>query len=129
MKPVNSPARAQPVETLRVALLAQLDRRVDEHLDETQPGSGMGGAHPVAVGAVRRDHRHQRDQPGVGHQTCDLAHPTDVLGAVGGREPEVGVEPVTHVVAVEQVRLATGGMQSLRALRRRASTCPNRTGR
>ena len=37
VKPVSSPARALRVEALRVACLAHLERRVDEHLDEREP--------------------------------------------------------------------------------------------
>ena len=37
------------VEALGVALLAQLERGVDEHLDEGQARLGVHGPHPVAV--------------------------------------------------------------------------------
>ena len=91
------------VEPLGIPLLAQLERGVDEHLDELEAGGGVDRPRPLAIGPIRRDHRHEHDQPGVGHQPRHLADPADVLGAVGGREPEVGVEPVAHVVAVEDV--------------------------
>ena len=67
------------------------------------PAASWIARDPVPVGPVRADHRHQRDEPGVGQQPGDLADAAHVLGPVGGREPEVGVEPVTQVVAVEHV--------------------------
>ena len=49
-----------------------------------QPGRRVERADGVAVGAVRADERHQRDEPGVGHQAGDVADAADVLGAVLG---------------------------------------------
>ena len=57
--------------------------------------------HPVAVGPVRRDHGHEHDEPGVGHQPRHLAEAANVFGPIGGREPEVRVEAVADLVAVE----------------------------
>ena len=44
----------------------------------------MEGPHGVAVGPVRADQRHERDEAGVGHQAGDVADPPDVLGPVLG---------------------------------------------
>ena len=72
------------VEALGVALLALLDRRVDEDLDEGQVGRLVDRAGPLAAGAVRADQRHQRDDAGIGEQPGHLAGPAHVLVAVGG---------------------------------------------
>ena len=89
------------VEPLHVALLADLDRAVDEDLDEVARLHDR--AHLIAVGAVRRDEGRQRHDAGVGEELRDLADAADVLGAVLGREAEILVEPVADVVAVEDV--------------------------
>src|SRR4051794_28143748 len=60
------------VQALRVALLAELQRGVEEHLDEAQPGGVVGGTDAGAVGAVRAHRRDQRDEPGVGEQAGHL---------------------------------------------------------
>jgi hypothetical protein len=97
------------VQPLGIAGLAHLERGVDEHLDERQAHRLVDGARPVAIGPVGADDRHERHHARVGEQAGDLADAADVLGAVGGREPEVGVEAVAHVVAVEQVGGTAGG--------------------
>ena len=93
------------VEALGVALLGDLERRVDVDLDE------LARLDPFAchlpLGAERRDERHEHDQAGVDHQPGDLGDAADVLDAVGIGEAEVLVEAVAYVVAVEQVRVPT----------------------
>src|SRR5205823_1061303 len=89
------------VETLDVALLARLDRAVDEDLDEVARLHDR--PHLIAVRPVRRDERRQRHKARVGEELRDLADPADVLGAVGGGEAEVLVETVANVVAIEDV--------------------------
>jgi hypothetical protein len=89
------------VEALHVALLADLDRAVDEDLDEI---AGLHErAHLVAVGPIRRDEGRDGDDAGVGEELRDLADAPDVLGAILGREPEILVQAVPDVVAVEDV--------------------------
>ena len=99
-----SPARAFGVEPFRVALLTQLQRRVDEDLDEAQIGALVVGADAVAVLAVGADQRHQHDEPRIRHQAGDFSDPSDVLRAVSRCEAEVGVQAEAQVVAVEHVR-------------------------
>ena len=102
-EPGELPGARLGVEALGVALLAHLDRRVDEHLEEHEAGRVVQRAGVFASGPVRADQRHQRDHAGVGEQPRDLADAPHVLGAVVGGEPEVAVEPVAEVVAVERV--------------------------
>src|SRR5690606_37812025 len=89
------------VEALGIARLADLERRVDEDLDEA-PLREDGPRH-VAVLAVRRDEGGEHDGAGVDEELGHLAGAADVLLAVFGREAEVAVEAVAHVVAVEHV--------------------------
>ena len=117
------------VEALGVALLAELDRRVDEHLDEREIGRGVELPHRVAVGPVGAHERHERDEAGVGHQGRDVADAADVLGSVLGAEAEVAVEAVADVVAVEHVGRPAGGDEPAPRRRRRRWTCPTPTGR
>src|SRR5207247_226455 len=99
------------VEPRQLALLADLQRTVDHHLDEV---AGLHeGAHLVAVGAVGRDEGSQRDDAGVGEQLRHLADAADVLGPVGGREAEVLVEAVADVVTVEDEGVHTPFPQRL----------------
>ena len=79
---------------------------------ERQPGLLVDRAGRVAVLAVRRDQRHERDHARVGQQLGDLGGAADVLLAVLGAEAEVVVEPVPQVVAVEDVRGAAGRDQA-----------------
>ena len=66
-----------------------------------------------ALGAERRDERHEHDQPGVDHQLRDFGDAADVLDAVGVGEAEVLVQPVADVVAVEQVGVTAERVQPL----------------
>ena len=61
-------------------------------------------AHHLPLGAERRDEGAEHDQAGVHHQLGDLADAADILDAVGFGEAEIAVEPMAHVVAVEQHR-------------------------
>jgi len=70
------------------------------HLDEV--AGLLARAHAVAVGAVGRDEAGQRDQAGLHHELGDLADAPHVLLAVLRAEAQVAVEPVAHVVAVQQ---------------------------
>ena len=68
----------------------------------------MGRPRPVAVGTHGRDQGTDDDDAGVGEQCGHLRGAADVLCPVLGREPEVGVESVAQVVAVENVGGAPG---------------------
>ena len=97
-----SPALRLLVEALGVALHADLDRRVDEDLDELAVADQL--ARHAPLGAERRDERDEHDQPGIDEQLRRLADAADVLDAVGIGEAEVAVEPVADIVAVEHDR-------------------------
>ena len=92
------------VEALRVALLGDLDRRVDVDLQERQPGRVVQLARERAVVVRGGDERGDRDHPGVGHHPREVRDAADVLRAVRGREVEVAGDAVAQVVAVEEVR-------------------------
>ena len=51
------------------------------------------------------------DQASIHDQAGALGHPANVLDAVGVGEPQVAIEPVMYVVAVEQVGVATEGVK------------------
>ena len=99
------------VEPLHVPRLRDLQRDVDEDLEE------LARLHPLARHpsflAEGRDEGDQHDQARVRHQPRHLGHPSDVLDAVGVREAEVPVQPVTHVVAVQHHRVEALGEQAL----------------
>src|SRR5690606_4143093 len=52
---------------------------------------------------VGADDRHQDNHAGVGEEAGDLSDPADVLSPVLGGEPQVGVEPMADVVAVQAI--------------------------
>ena len=93
------------VEALGVAALALLDAacRRRPRRSGVRPTSCTVAA-PVTCHPVRANERDHRDDAGVGEQRGDLADAAHVLVAVLGAEAEVVVQPVSQVVAVEQVR-------------------------
>lgn len=68
------------VETLGVALLDDVEGRVDEHLDEGERGVVLGvqGAREVAVGSVGRDEGGEGERGGGGEEERDLADAADL---------------------------------------------------
>jgi hypothetical protein len=62
------------------------------------------GTRPCTVGAIRTDHRDQRDHARIREQPRDLGDPSDVLRPVLSAETEIAVQPVPEIVAVEHVR-------------------------
>jgi hypothetical protein len=67
----------------------------------------------LALRPERRDERHEHDEPGIGHQTGDLGDAPDVLHAVRLGEPEILVQAVADVVAVEDVGVSSECVQPL----------------
>src|SRR3954454_19852425 len=96
------------VQALRVALLAELQRRVDEDLEEVDADLLVDGPRGVAVRRIRADQRDDGDGAGVGEVAGHVRGPPDVLGAVLLGEAEVAVDAVAQVVAVEPVRIDPG---------------------
>ena len=99
------------VQPLHVARLGDRERRVHVHLEELALAEQR--TRHAALGAERRDERHQHDQAGVGHQLRHLGDATDVLDSIGVGEAEVAVQAVAHVVAVEQVGVSPERQQLL----------------
>src|SRR5262245_15312491 len=87
------------VEALHVALLADGERRVDEHFDETR---GVL-ADLVADLAVRADRRADRDAAVLGERVRDPADAADVRVAVRLPEAEALRQVRAHDVAVEDL--------------------------
>ena len=85
---------------------------VSTNTSMNSPASQQLARH-APLGAERRDERHEHDQPGVDHQPRHLGDAPDVLDAVGFGEAEVLVQPVAHVVAVEQIGVPAERVQPL----------------
>ena len=86
-------------------------------------------ARHLALGAERRDERHEHDQAGIGHQLGDFGHAADVLHPVLVGEAEIAVQAMADIVAVQHIGVAALGVQQLFERGWRWSTCRNRTGR
>src|SRR5579859_341190 len=72
------------VQAFRVALRGELERDVDEHLDEL--ALAEEGACRRTVGAERRHECREHDEPRVGHELRHLGRTPVVLRAVGVAE-------------------------------------------
>ena len=99
------------IQSLRVALDALFNGSVHEHFHELAGREQF--AHHLPFRAERRNERTQHYQARIGHQARHLAHAADILHAVGIGEPQVAVQAVAHVVAVEQVSANAMRMQLL----------------
>ena len=88
------------VQPLGIARDALLKRRIDENLDEFILAKQF--AHHDPLGPKGRDEGAKRNEPGLRHELCDFANPADVFNPVGFRKAQILVEPVPHIVAVEQ---------------------------
>ena len=89
------------VQPLRVARLDNVERHVEEHLEERQPAPLVHRARRVAVLAVRRDERDDRDHARLVEEGGDVGGAAHALAAVVGREAEVARQPGAQVVAVD----------------------------
>lgn len=97
-------ARARPfVKSFHVSLLAHLQRRVYEDLDERQSGFLVQLPRAVSVTLERRDEAGETHDAAVGEQLRHLRDPADVLLAILSAEAEVPIEARADVVAIERV--------------------------
>src|SRR5262249_384448 len=121
------------VVSLGVAALAFLQRAVDEDFDE------LAVAHDtprlVAIGALRGDEGRHIDHAGMCEELGNLADAPDVLIAVRGREAQVLVQAMTHIVAIQHVGVHAALPQRLferygerRFARSRQASHPDRAG-
>src|SRR5205085_1962166 len=115
------------IEALRVSALAHIERGAHEDLDELLRPDEV--AHGGALGAERRDERAEHEEARVDEQLRHLAHAADVLDPVGGGEAEVLVEPMAHVIAVQQVGMGAAlGELPLHEVRDRRLAGPGKAG-
>ena len=90
------------VQALRIASLARCDVGLD--VDLVEPVARRA-ARDGAILPIRRDECRDTDYAGARKQRGHLADAADVLGAIFGREPEVGRQTMAHVVTVEHDNL------------------------
>ena len=96
------------IQPLGVALHADLDGGIDEDFQEFALAHQL--TRHAAFGAERRDEGGQHDQAGIHEQLGGLAHAADILHPVGIGEPQVLVQAMADIVAVQQIGvLALGG--------------------
>lgn len=93
------------VETLGVALLDDVEGRVDKDLDEAQPRLFVELTRDGAVCTVRRDERCQRDARGVRKELRDLwlnthKRAASVSTACNGRVGVVQTSPILRMFSV-----------------------------
>jgi hypothetical protein len=98
------------------------------HLDE------FAGRHQIprqlAIGAKRRDEGRHHDQSGIDEQLRHLGDAADVFHPIGIAEAEIAVEPMAHVVAVEQIGVAAAGVErAFERIGQRRFAGPTQTGK
>ncbi len=93
------------VELLRVPLLANFQRRIDEDLDEIVAALQCDLAGAAAVRAVGRDESGNNHRAAVGHEVGHFGDAPDVFHAILGGEAEVRVQAVPDIVAVKDVHM------------------------
>ena len=113
VKPRSSPARALAYKTLGIALLANRQRRVDEHLDERDLRCFVQRPSISSGRSIGRHQRDQRNRSRVCQQTTYLCHTADVLVAVRSPKAEIAVQAVANVVTVKDIGEPTGLDKSL----------------
>ena len=115
------------VKALGIARHADLQRRIDEYLDELAATHQF--ARHAALGPEGRDEGHQNDQPGIEEQFGGLADAADILHPVGVGEAQVAVEAVADIVAIQQIGMPPFGGQGFSPPDWRWSIFPIPTGR
>src|SRR5436305_6404859 len=101
------------VQALGFALLAYLERSVDEYLDEVQVIGSMQRGGRLAIGRVRADEADERDRPRLSQQAGEVRGAPHILPTCLLVEAQIAVEPVAQVVAVEQEDRLAGCDQAL----------------
>jgi hypothetical protein len=76
------------------------------------PGGQQLARHP-ALGAIRGNERDKDDETRLGHEAGDFPDPADVLDTIRLGKPEILVQAVTHVVAIEDVRVIPEQVKAL----------------
>src|SRR5207248_1213584 len=126
-KPGNLSRARLGVEALRVALGRDLERDVDEHLEELALAEER--ARRLAVGPERGHERRYHHEARLGEEFRHLRRAPVVLGPVGIAEAEILREAVAEVVAVEHVRVPPERVQtSLDRVRDRRLAGAGKTG-
>jgi hypothetical protein len=99
----NLPSARLFVEILGIARFANFERRIDKHFDKLGVALQRDLARASPLHSIRRDERRDHHRTGIGHQFRHFAHSTDVLHAIFRRKPEIRIQTVADVVAVEHV--------------------------
>ena len=93
------------VKLFRITRFAHFQRGIDEHFDELRMAFEGNFTRAPPIHLVGRDERRHHDHSRVRHQPRHFAHAADIFEAVLRRKPQVGIQPVTHVIAIEHVRV------------------------
>src|SRR4029077_5677643 len=90
-------------EILGITRLAHFERRINKHLDKLRIAFERNFARTAAIHSVRRNKRSDDHRAGISHQFRHFAYAANVLHPVAWREPEIRVQAVSDVVAVEDI--------------------------
>src|SRR5437763_958308 len=91
------------VKIFRIPFFTDCERRFDKDLDEFGITFHRNRASPLPIGPVRRNEGSDDDVAGVSHQLRYFAHPPNIFDAVIRREPEIGIQTMSDVVAIQNV--------------------------
>ena len=104
---LDLPSPGFGIETLRVTAFSNGKRRMNMHFNEWNARCQVTRAHAVAIGSVRADHAHNRNDAGSRHQQRGFARAAYRFLPSSGIEPDTGVQAMTKIVAIEATGQAT----------------------
>jgi len=89
------------VQSFGITLLADRERRIDEHLYEVEPRRNVELTSIAATRPVWADDSHDCNEPLLTTEAGGLGDSPDILATIGRAEPEIAVRALAHFVAVE----------------------------
>lgn len=97
------------VKSLRITGFANVQRRINEDLDES---TGQQLTHSIAINTKRRNERSQHDQTCIDHQCRHLTSTTNILLPIMLGETQITIQTETQTISIEQIGMPTLGLQA-----------------
>ena len=123
----DEPCLRLGVQPLHVAATAFFDRRIHEHFEELALAHQL--TRHLPLGPVGGNEGDEHDQSGIQEQRGYLGNPSDILHPIRLREAQITVQPMPHVIAIEQHAMATARKTASARPSSQWSICRSRTSR